>query len=90
MTSNRTSSSNPIRIPRPGAAVKARIVAAGLTQAQIAHKARIAKSTLSDYIAGRIRNIHGQIDIMLAFCDLSGQSLKVSEFWGELAAEEAA
>jgi hypothetical protein len=43
--------------------------------------------TLTGYLQGRTRNIHGQIRIARAFCRLSGQRIRASEFWGELWAE---
>ncbi len=84
----RTSSPKARMVPRPGDLVKAKIIEAGLSLADVAKETRIARSTLSDYLAGRIRNIHGQINIMLAFCELTGKTMTVRAFWGELTARE--
>lgn len=88
-TSRNISTANQI-IARPGDAVKAKIIGAGLSLSHVAARARIARSTLSDYLAGRTRNIHGQINIMMAFGDLTGKVVSMRDFWGELAAPEAA
>ncbi len=62
----------------------------GLLLQELAKAARIARSTLSDYLSGRIRNIYGQIRILDAFNKLSGEDLTLREFWGRLTAREAA
>ena len=90
MSSTRNSSDTRKILPPVGAHVKAKIIAAGLTLRQVAGRAGMAQSTLSDYLAGRIRNVHGQIDVLLAFTALTGESMTVREFWGSLTAEEAA
>lgn len=90
MTGNRTTSARRSIVARPGDSVKARIIGAGLRCGDVATKAGLSNTTLSDYFAGRIRNIHGQISILMAFCSLSGQSLTVRQFWGALTAPEAA
>ena len=90
MSRARTHSRAPEILPPPGAAVKARIIAAGLSMSIVAGRARIAKSTLSDYLSGRLRNVYTQIDVVMAFNALTGQTLSVREFWGPLTAEEAA
>jgi len=60
------------------------MVTAGLSLTAVARTARISKSTLSDYLAGRIRNASGQFNIMLAYCKLTGQVTTLKQFWGEL------
>ena len=90
MTSNRRTSANPEILVPPGNSVKAKIIAAGLKLGQLAARARISPSTLSDYLAGRIRNVHGQFRIHRAFCNLTGGELTAREFWGKLLAKEAA
>jgi len=74
----------------PGRAVKARLVTAGITCRQLAAAARRSPQTVSDCLAGRNRNIHTQIEILLAYCQLTGETLSVREFWGALTAPEAA
>jgi hypothetical protein len=70
--------------------VKARIIAAGLEMGDVARKAGKKRSTFSDYLAGRSRNIHGQILFVEAFNALTGQHLSVRDFWGDLTGEIAA
>ncbi len=74
----------------PGLAVKAKIVAAGVTCRQLAAAARRSPQTVSDCLAGRNRNIHTQIEILLAYCQLTGEQMSVRQFWGALTAPEAA
>ena len=71
-------------LPAPGAAVKGRVVAAGLALSLVAARAGFAKSTLSDYLAGRITSRHGQIRIAEAFGALTNQVISPIEFWDGL------
>ncbi len=77
---------------RDGQAVKGKIYAAGLTPLKVANRAGIARSTLSDYFAGRRRNPETQALILKAFNHLTGLRNTMLEFWGSLARrrEEAA
>ena len=88
MQHRRTYSGQKRRISRPGDLVKGRIVAAGLQLKQVAQRAGIARSTLSDYLADRIRSAGGQLKIYHAYCDLSGERPTLREFWGVLSHEE--
>jgi len=67
MTTTRKTSANRRIIARPGSAVKARIINSGLLLGELAKAARIARSTLSDYLSGRTRNVYGQMRILNAF-----------------------
>ena len=75
-------------ICRPGHSVKARIVAAGIRLGILAAISGVPKSSLSDELAGRRKNIHNQIKIARAFRKLSGQRITSAEFWGDLWAEK--
>ena len=77
-------------VARPGDRVKGRIIAAGISLGRLAEAARYSPQTLSDYLAGRNRNIHGQIEIALAFARLTGLTVTFDAFWGSLWAENAA
>lgn len=90
MRQTRKTSANHRILPAPGKLVKARIVGAGILLKDLARAARIQPSTLSDYLRGRISNIHRQIDIHQAFCKLTGTEIALREFWGDLLAREAA
>lgn len=90
MTQTRRNSANHRILPAPGKLVKARIVAAGILLKDLARAACMKPSTLSDYLSGRIRNVHGQIDVHGAFCKLTGTEVGLREFWGKLLAREAA
>lgn len=79
------------RIVAPaGASVKSKIVGAGIPMRRLAAEIRMAPSTLSDYLAGRIRCADGQLTIWLAFRRLTGQTLSARALWGKLLSEEAA
>ena len=90
MAHKRTTSAITQILATPGHSVKGRIIASGLRLADLAEAAGIAASTLSDYLAGRIRNIHGQLSIMLAWCSLAGRQATLREFWGGLLARDVA
>ena len=70
-----------------GAAVKARIIAAGLRLGDVARAARFSPGSLSDYLAGKRRGVLGQLRIAVAFRKLSGQKISTADFWGDLWAE---
>ena len=89
MPSCRTTSSNRKILPRPGDSVKAKIRAAGLSQRVLARRCRLSPSTLSDYLAGRLRNRVRQIDIWLSFKELTGRRTRLRSFWGDLLGREA-
>jgi len=72
-------------IARPGHRVKARIIGAGLRMADVARAANLSQSSLSNYMAGRVRNPYVQVRIVIAFCELTKQTITVREFWGDLA-----
>ncbi|HUT58076.1 MAG TPA: hypothetical protein VNA25_09540 [Phycisphaerae bacterium] len=90
MTTTRKTSANRRIIARPGSAVKARIINSGLLLGELAKAARIARSTLSDYLSGRTRNVYGQMRILNAFNRLTDEQFTLREFWGRLTAREAA
>lgn len=90
MGQTRTNSANRRILPAPGKLVKARIIGGGILLKDLARVAGMKPSTLSDYLSGRIRNVHGQIDIHGAFCKLTGTEVGLREFWGDLLAREAA
>ena len=90
MQPKRKTSANRRIIARPGSAVKARIIRGGLLLGELANAARIARSTLSDYLSGRTRNIYGQMRILNAFNRLTDEQFTLREFWGRLTAREAA
>ena len=71
-------------VARPGAAVKARIVAAGIPMKDLAREAGIHKSTLSDYISGRLASPETQTDIWICFRRLAVSEIGFEEFWGRL------
>jgi len=87
MATMQTSSHSRSIVRQPGKFVKAQIVAAGLPLWRLARASSMASSTLSCYLSGRTRNIHGQIAIARAFRRLSGQRIPTAEFWGDLWAE---
>jgi len=69
------------------AAVKGRVVSAGLAMGDLAEAAGIGKPTLSNYIKGRLKNYETQIRIYNAFCRLAGKTpTRRGErwFWGSL------
>jgi len=73
--------------PAESAAVKGRIVAAGIRLGALAETAGIAQSTLSQYIAGGRKNYQTQLQIYEAFCRLSDREPTRSgerRFWGPL------
>jgi len=74
----------------PGALVKSKIVAAGLTMGQVAAAANISRPALSNYLSGRRRNWRGQIAIWIAFLDLTGSKITLEAFWGQLLTERMA
>jgi len=74
-------------IARPGAAVKGRIVAASIPIGMVARAAGFSACSVSEYLTGKRRNVHGQHKIAAAFRRLSGQYIPTSVFWGELWAE---
>jgi transcriptional regulator with XRE-family HTH domain len=84
MPAKRHNTASRTTVPRSGDFVKAQIIAAGLTLADVSTKAGFARTTLSDYISGRIRTHDGQWRIWHAFCELSGRSPSLREFWGIL------
>ena len=88
MKYKRIISSDKRTIARAKSAVKARIIAAGLSMGDVAKKAGIQRSTFSDYLSGRITSAQGQLSISIAFNTLTGQGLGAVEFWGPLASAE--
>jgi len=90
MPRNRTNTPNQVIVPTPGDLVKGKIVSAGLQLTVVARTAKMAKQTLSDYLAGRIRNANGQFGIMCAYCKLTGKVTSLREFWGELLSRDVA
>jgi len=77
-------------ISNPGAAVKGKIVSAGVKLGDLAEAANISRPALSNYLSGRRRNWRGQIAIWIGFLDLTGSTITLEEFWGELLAERKA
>lgn len=84
MTHKRNSSVRRRIVPRPGHLVKARIIGSGITLTRLAGEAGMARSTLSDYLAGRIANISGQLRIYAAWCILADRHIGPRAFWGGL------
>jgi len=76
-------------IPRGPLRAKARIVQAGLRLGAVAKAAGMPESSFSNYLAGRVRNPMGQLRIVIAFCELSGQVVTVRQFFGKLASKVA-
>jgi len=72
---------------RPGHSVKARVSGAGLRLGVLAAAAGIAQSTLTGYLTGQRRGIHGQLAIADAFRKITRQRLDAAEFWGDLWAD---
>jgi len=77
-------SGRPLVTPTAGNAVKARIIAAGLTCTALAAEAGIKKNTLSHYIGGVSADPETQMDIWIAFRRLTGSAIGMDEFWGPL------
>ena len=71
----------------PGQSVKARISGAGIRLGYLAKAADMAQSTLTGYLNGQRRGIHGQLAIADAFRRLTRQRLDAAEFWGDLWAD---
>jgi len=70
---------------RIGLAIRAKFVLADLKFREIADLAGITLADLHDYLAGRNRNLQGQIAIFSAYSVLSGKyGLRLNKFWGEL------
>lgn len=70
--------------PRPGDAVKARIVATGVRLCDLATAAGVSRQTISNCIHGLARRPETQYDIYCAFVRLSGSGATIYEFWGPL------
>jgi len=77
-------------VPTAGQGVKGRIIAAGLKLEVLAKASGIAPSTLSNYLAGDLRDRDTQHDVWFAFRGLTGQELSISDFWGSLLNSEVA
>jgi len=77
-------------LPRPGDSVKARIIGAGVRFSVLAKASRLSRPALSNYIAGRRKNRHGQFEIAMAFSSLIGEPVTMEGFWGELLNKEVA
>jgi len=85
MIEKRKTSDNSIIIRGAAAVTKSKIVAEGIKLLDLAAAAHMAPSTLSDYIGGRLTNIHRRFDIYCAFCRLAGRRVttpEFAEFWG--------
>jgi len=68
-----------------GLLIRAKFVLADLKFAEIADLAGITLTDLYDYLAGRNRNLQGQIAIFSAYAVLTGKyGLRLNKFWGEL------
>jgi len=83
----RKNSDNIRILGHPGQQVKAQIVAAGIKLADLAAASGMKPNTLSDYLAGRLRNVDRQFSIYTAFRRLSGQEPSgegFESFWGRL------
>lgn len=65
-----------------GAAVKGRIVTAGVKLSDLAAAAGIRPNTLSNYLSGRLRRGAVQFEIWKAFRRLTGSRITLLEFWG--------
>ena len=83
MTANQKILRQQTMIAPHGAAVKARIVGAGLRLGDVARAAGFSGPALSGYINGRTRNVHGQIRIVRAFHKLTGRRISAVKFWGD-------
>ena len=77
-----------LNLRRPS--IDERIKYAGLSRTELAIAAGMGNHGLANQIAGRMRTIDRQLEILRAFNRLSGQTLTLREFWGDLVAEEAA
>jgi hypothetical protein len=53
----------------------------------LAAAAGFSNPTLTGYLQGRTRNIHGQIRIVRAFRLLTSRRIPAADFWGDLWAE---
>ncbi|MBE3100344.1 MAG: hypothetical protein IMZ44_24760 [Planctomycetes bacterium] len=65
-------------------------MAAGIKLIDLAAAARIAPSTLSQYLSGQLHNPETQFTIWRRFRRLSGSRITLLEFWGPLLNKEAA
>lgn len=68
-----------------GRAVKARIIGRGVKLGELARRAGIRQTSLSQHIHGRRRNLIVQVRVWRAYCRLTGERVTLSEFWGPLA-----
>lgn len=68
----------------PGAAVKARIVASGLSLSQLARSAGVSPSTLSRYLSGDHSSYDTMHDIWFAYRALTGETPSMRAFWAGL------
>jgi hypothetical protein len=87
MTLKQKNSRQKTIIAPAGAAVKARIVSAGIRLGDLAFAAGFSGPSLSGYLTGRTCNPHGQIRIVRAFRRLTGRRISAATFWGDLWAE---
>jgi transcriptional regulator with XRE-family HTH domain len=71
-------------IARPSDFVKGRIVGAGLKLGDLAKAAGISQPSLSNYLRGIRSDRRVQVIIWDAFCQLTGSSIPLAEFWGEM------
>jgi len=86
-TSTKVSDSEPI-LRQAGRIVKARIVAAGIKQQDLAATSGFSNAQLTQYVKGTCRNALGQARIVAAFRRLTGKRISSAKFWGDLWAEK--
>jgi len=66
------------------------VVAAGIPFGVLAKAAGLSAPSLSQYLAGTIRNERRRRDIYIAFRSLSGSTVSFEEFWGDMLSERIA
>ena len=89
MANMRTSSGDANIVCRETLSVKARFVNAGIRLRDVAAAVDIAPNTLSDYLAGRLRNWDVQLGIYLYYRTETGERIRVDDFWGSLLSAKA-
>ena len=74
-------------IATPGHVVKGKIITAGVSLGQLAKAANISRPAMSNLLAGISSKPAAQVVVWEAFCRLTGSSITLPEFWGELLSE---
>jgi len=69
---------------RAGGEVKGQIYAAGLRLLDVAAAAGVSPTNLTQHIQCRRTSHAAKVKIWRAFCRLTGQSVSIEEFWGDL------